>query len=136
MFCFVCNLCDKNLLIDKPCDKLVIVLLIALCKYWDKVVALLSFLQGQLAVKYCFGKNLYQSFCFVCNLCDKNLLIDKPCDKLVIVLLIALCKYWDKVVALLSFLQGQLAVDYDILMGTKLTKVQKISMMIGSKHKI
>ena len=68
---------------------------------------------------------------FVCNLCDKNLLIDKPCDKLVIVLLIALCKYWDKVVALLSFLQGQLAVDYDILMGTKLTKVQKISMMIG-----
>ena len=36
---------------------------------------------------------------------------------LVIVLLIALCKYWDKVVALLSFLQGQLAVDYDILNG-------------------
>ena len=70
-------------------------------------------------------------------LCDKNLLIDKPCDKLVLVLLIALCKHWDKVVALLSFLQGQLAgqlaVDYDIVMGTKLTKVL---MMIGSKHKI
>ena len=38
------TLCDKNLLIDKPCDKLVIVLLIALFKHWDKVVALLSFL--------------------------------------------------------------------------------------------
>ena len=61
------------------------------------------------------------------TLCDKNLLIDKPCDKLVIVLLIALCKHWDKLVALLSFLQGQLAVDYDILMGTKLTKVQFFS---------
>ena len=69
------------------------------------------------------------------TLCDKNLLIDKPCDKLVIVLLIAWCKHWDKLVALLSFLQGQLAVDYDILIGTKLTEVQIFLMMIGSKHK-
>ena len=69
--------------------------------------------------------------CYVISitLCDKNLLIDKPCDKLVIVLLIAWCKHWDKVVVLLSFLQGQLAVDYDIL-GTKPTKVQFFSMMI------
>ena len=58
-------------------------------------------------------------------------MIDKPCDKLVIVLLVALCKHWDKVVPLLSFLQGQLAVDYDILMGTKLIKVHKVIIFIS-----